>query len=118
MRMLTATEYLFLTSILINRNGSYSIDICRTAKAITKGCSVSVAMGSIYPTLSRLSVDGLATSEMSAPTRVRGGRSRRIYSVTRSGIKAVKKFAMLIHQISAAHEMVEPGDLNSRNSNH
>ena len=48
------------------------------------------AVGAIYVTLQRLEEKGLVTSEMSEPTAVRGGRSKRVYRVTAAGSKALR----------------------------
>ncbi len=46
-----------------------------------------VSRGAIYVTLDRMEAKGMITSAMSAPRAERGGRPRRIISVTRDGMQ-------------------------------
>jgi DNA-binding PadR family transcriptional regulator len=48
-----------------------------------------VAAGAVYATLDRLETKGLADSRVAPGTAVRGGRSRRHYTVTAAGIRAL-----------------------------
>lgn len=48
------------------------------------------SVGAIYTTLQRLETKGLLTSRASEPLPVRGGRSRRLFSVTRAGARAIR----------------------------
>ncbi|HYW32671.1 MAG TPA: helix-turn-helix transcriptional regulator [Gemmatimonas sp.] len=48
------------------------------------------SVGAIYTTLQRLEDKGLLASRASAPLPVRGGRSRRHFSLTGSGARAIQ----------------------------
>ncbi|MEP6622439.1 MAG: helix-turn-helix transcriptional regulator [bacterium] len=48
------------------------------------------SVGAIYTTLQRLETKGLLTSRASEPLPVRGGRSRRLFSVTAAGARAIR----------------------------
>lgn len=48
------------------------------------------SIGAIYVPLDRLEQKGYLSSYMGAPTQMRGGRSKRIYKITASGIEALK----------------------------
>jgi DNA-binding PadR family transcriptional regulator len=48
------------------------------------------AVGAIYTTLQRLETKGLLTSHASDPLPVRGGRSRRHYTLTGAGSRAIR----------------------------
>ena len=50
----------------------------------------SVSIGSVHSTLDRLSTKGFLTSKMSDPTNKRGGRRKRIYSISASGQRALE----------------------------
>lgn len=50
-----------------------------------------VSRGAIYVTLDRLEAKGLLTSRMSAPRAERGGRPRRMISVTPEGVSALRE---------------------------
>src|ERR1051325_4953185 len=48
-----------------------------------------VAAGAVYATLDRLESKGLAGSKVAPGTAARGGRTRRFYTVTAAGIRAL-----------------------------
>ena len=47
--------------------------------------------GALYTTLERLEDKGYLTSRMGDPTPLRGGRAKRFFTVTRSGIEATAR---------------------------
>ena len=49
------------------------------------------SIGSVHSTMDRLSTKGFLTSEMGQPSSNRGGRRKRIYEITASGQKVLKK---------------------------
>lgn len=48
-----------------------------------------VSIGATHSTLDRLSKKGFLTSEMGKPTALRGGRRKRIYTISASGQRAL-----------------------------
>lgn len=48
------------------------------------------SVGAIYTTLQRLEDKDLLTSQASEPLPVRGGRSRRLFSITGAGARAIR----------------------------
>ena len=48
------------------------------------------SVGAIYTTLQRLETKGLLTSRATDPLPVRGGRSRRLFSITAAGGRAIR----------------------------
>ncbi len=51
----------------------------------------SVSIGAVHSTLDRLKEKGFLTSEMGQPTAERGGRRKRIYSITNAGKRALEQ---------------------------
>lgn len=49
-----------------------------------------VSIGSVHSTLNRLGNKGFLTSKMGEPTAERGGRRKRIYTITGAGQRALK----------------------------
>lgn len=49
----------------------------------------NVSIGAVHSTLTRLADKGFLTSEMGQPSAERGGRRKRIYSITAQGQKAL-----------------------------
>ena len=50
----------------------------------------ATSIGAVHSTLNRLSEKGFLTSEMGAATAERGGRRKRIYTITASGQRALQ----------------------------
>ena len=76
---------LLLVGIL--QDSAYAFKIAEEFEAQTKR---SVSIGAVHSTLSRLADKGFLTSEMGQPSASRGGRRKRIYSITASGEKALR----------------------------
>ena len=66
---------------------AYGVAVRRDLEART-GREYSV--GAIYTTLQRLEDKGLLASRASAPLPVRGGRSRRLFTLTSPGKRAIR----------------------------
>ena len=50
----------------------------------------AVSIGAVHSTLDRLKEKGFLTSEMGEPTAERGGRRKRIYTITASGQRVLQ----------------------------
>ena len=50
-----------------------------------------VAQGAVYTTLIRLEKKGMLQSQLSDPTPVRGGKAKRIFSITEAGRAGVRE---------------------------
>ena len=81
-------EQIVLLAILRLREEAYGVSIraeigARTGRQATRGA--------LYTTLDRLEEKGLVTSRMGDPTPIRGGRAKRYYAVSASGMKAIAR---------------------------
>jgi len=81
-------EQLILLAILRRRDDAYGVTI-RAELADRAGRTV--APGALYTALERLETKGLITSRMSEPTSQRGGRAKRLVTVTAAGMKALTR---------------------------
>lgn len=79
-------EQLVLLAILHHDEEAYGVTIRREIERRTRR---TVAVGALYTALDRLEAKGLVTSTMSLPTPERGGRSKRFFTVTSAGEKAL-----------------------------
>jgi DNA-binding PadR family transcriptional regulator len=86
-RFLTDFELLILLAILKVGDEAYGVPVAREVEAAT-GREVSRA--SVYAALDRLEQMGLVTTTLSAPTPIRGGRSKRLLKVSGKGVRAVR----------------------------
>jgi PadR family transcriptional regulator PadR len=94
MRKSTATpsyigefEHLLLLAILQCGDDAYTVPIRRLIEART---GRRVARGALYTSLDRLESKGLLTSRLGGPLAVRGGRARRYFAPTPTGLDAVR----------------------------
>lgn len=87
MKLLTRTEEFILLAVWKLGDDAYSIPIQEKLNDIT---DKDWSLGGIYMPLERLEKRGYLRSELSDSTPERGGRQKRIYSLTPSGTKALK----------------------------
>lgn len=79
-------EELVLLSVLVAADEAYGVSIQRILES---DVGRPVLLGPIYTALDRLSQKGLVTSEFSDPSPTRGGRRKRLYQLTPTGLNAV-----------------------------
>jgi|SRR5258705_3792981 len=80
-------EEVILLLIGILGDEAYAYRIAAEFEAQTKR---NVSIGAVHSTLVRLDEKGFVTSAMGAPTAERGGRRKRIYTITASGRSVLK----------------------------
>jgi DNA-binding PadR family transcriptional regulator len=88
MDLLTRTEELILLAVWRLKDNAYSIPIHEQVSFIT---GEKLSLGSIYMPLDRLVKKGFLESYLSEATPERGGRHKRIYRLTREGLKALQR---------------------------
>lgn len=88
MELLTKLEELVLIAVLKLKDEAYGITIYKFITDIT-GKDVSVS--TVYFPLERLVRKGFLRTSKGDPTPKRGGMSKRYYSLTRSGIEALRE---------------------------
>ena len=59
-------------------------------RVLERSTSRSVVMGAVYAALDRLEAKGFLASTMGPPTAERGGKRKRLFAVTPSGMRAVR----------------------------
>ncbi len=85
-RILTRAEEFLILAVLKLGDNAYPVSIF---DEIGKATGASWTLGAIYFPLQRLEEKGLLTSILGDPTSERGGKSRRYYRITGSGIEAL-----------------------------
>lgn len=80
-------EHLVLLAILQSGDDAYTVFI-RRVLADRSGRRIS--RGALYTSLDRLEAKGLVSSRLGEPLAIRGGRSRRYFAVTRTGMAALR----------------------------
>ena len=85
---LTDFEQLVMLAVLQFGEEAYGAPIRR---ALEEQAERVVSLATIYVALGRLEARGLVRSWFDEPTAVRGGRRKRLYVVTETGIEALER---------------------------
>jgi PadR family transcriptional regulator, regulatory protein PadR len=81
-------EQIVLLAILRLEHNAYGVTI---RKEIRECAGRNPAPGALYNTLDRLEEKGMLKSHLGDPTPQRGGRAKRLFSVTGKGVEAVAR---------------------------
>jgi DNA-binding PadR family transcriptional regulator len=79
-------ELLVLLALLRVGDDAYGVPI---ARAIEQSSGKQVILASVYNTLERLEEKGMIRSTIGQPTRERGGRAKRYFTITTAGRREV-----------------------------
>jgi PadR family transcriptional regulator PadR len=95
--MLGEFEYLLLTAAVRLGEDAYGAAIRREIEEATgRRCSI----GALYTTLDRLETKGFVKTWMGDSTPQRGGRAKRMVSVTVKGVQAAAAFYRAVTRVS------------------
>ena len=95
--MIGEFEYLLITAAARLGDEAYGAAIREEIETATgRSCSI----GALYTTLDRLETKGLLKTWMGEATAQRGGRAKRMVSLTPSGVRAAKDFYDAITRVS------------------
>jgi len=86
MKLLSSQDEVLLLAIIALGKDAYGITVRR---AVSEATGRNWSIGAIYDPLYRLEKKGFISSSLSEPVAERGGRSKRIFRVTASGVKAL-----------------------------
>jgi len=95
---------LVLLALLRQGDEAYGVPIAQT---IEQSTGKPVILASVYNTLERLEEKGLVRSTFGQPTAERGGRAKRYFSITTTGlreIRAAKKALTVLWRGIPVHE--------------
>jgi len=81
-------ELLVMLTVIRLGKGAYGVPISRE---IERETGRDVAFGTVYATLERLQQKGLVCSNLGDPTPERGGRAKRYFQVTTTGLRTVRE---------------------------
>ena len=84
MKILSSHDEILLLAILNLKNDAYGVTIRRE---VSRSTGKNWSIGAIYDPLYRLEQRGLVESVLTDPTRERGGRSKRLFTVTEKGME-------------------------------
>ena len=103
-------EQLLLLAILQCGEGAYTVPI-RALLAERSGRRLS--RGALFTSLDRLESKGLLHSWMGEPLAVRGGRARRYFALTRSGLQALRAARTAVRTMSEGLDLDAIAEPNS-----
>jgi PadR family transcriptional regulator, regulatory protein PadR len=81
-------ELMVLLALMRLGDEAYGVPISRE---VEQRSGREVALGSVYAALERLEEKGLVASRLGDPTAERGGRAKRFFRVTESGLRDVRQ---------------------------
>ncbi len=88
MKVLSSQDEILMLAILNLKDNAYGVTIRRRVSKVT---GKEWSIGAIYDPLYRLEEKGFVRSFLSGPTNERGGRSKRVFSVTEAGLNALQE---------------------------
>lgn len=98
-------EQVVLLAILRLEDNAYGVSIAKEILVCTRR---AISPGALYTTLSRLENKGMLLSRQGPPTPERGGRAKRLYTVTKFGklqLKSAQRgFQRLLHGLDLLGE--------------
>ena len=96
-------EYAVLLAAMHLSDEAYAVPVRELIEART---GRPVARGALYTALERLEAKGCLRSRMGDPTPERGGRARRYFSVTQSGLRALRSTHASLARLTKGLETV------------
>ncbi|NIN11729.1 MAG: PadR family transcriptional regulator [Gemmatimonadales bacterium] len=87
MRRAGEFELLVMLAVLRLGSGAYGVTI---REELERETSRVLTLGTVYKTLGRLEAKGYLRSRTSEPTAERGGRRKKLYRVTPSGLTTIQ----------------------------
>jgi PadR family transcriptional regulator PadR len=90
-------EHIVLLALLRLEDRAYGVTVRQEIEFRTQR---EVSIGAVYATLDRLEAKGYVRSRRGDPTPERGGRSKRLFRVTASGVEAVRRTHQALRQMT------------------
>lgn len=88
MKLLSSLDEMLLLAIISLGVNAYGVTIRRILSDVTEK---EWSFGAVYDPLYRLEQKGYVKSCLSDPTAERGGRSKRLFEVTKNGVEVLKE---------------------------
>jgi PadR family transcriptional regulator PadR len=101
-------ELMVLLAVVRLGDDAYGVPISKELLILAKR---ELSVGSIYAALDRLERKGLVSSSLGDPTPERGGRAKRYFRVTRTGVRALKTTRAALTNLWNDIPMLQGGDL-------
>jgi len=99
-------EELVLLAVCILEGEAYGISVKRE---VEKHTGRSILLGAVHTTLYRLQEKGFLQSEMSGSTEKRGGRRKRLFTITTSGMRQLQEVQEVRRKMWQLIPQLKPG---------
>ena len=96
-------ELLVLLAILRLEDEAYGVTI---REELEKETSRTLTLGAVYKTLGRMEIKGYVETSVAPPTRERGGRRKKLYTLTPAGKAAARRSLADLRQLTQG---MDPG---------
>ena len=96
-------EHVVLLALLRLEDRAYGVTVRQEIQTRTNR---EVSIGAVYATLDRLQAKGYVKSFRGEPTAERGGRSKRFFRITASGVTAVNRTQQALQRMTEGLELV------------
>lgn len=96
MKSITRIEEIIMLSILNLDDNAYLVSIL---EYVTKTLEKNVSLTSVHLPLSRLEKIGYLESSFGDATPVRGGRRKKIYSISKKGLQALEEYRNISNKL-------------------
>ena len=97
MSTLTGNDEIIMLAVLALGNDAYGATLM---KHLSKVTGREWSIGAIYDPLYRLEKTDMVKSEITTPTPERGGRSKRLYKLTKKGVDALREHQRVRNELS------------------
>ena len=105
MKLLTRKDELMLLAVL--RLGAEAASLVALRELLVESTGTSWTVGNVFVSLDKLEGAGLITSSLGEPTARRGGKAVKYYSVTTSGLQALREIRAVQEGMwDGLHDMV------------
>jgi PadR family transcriptional regulator PadR len=98
MRHVGEFELLVMLAVLRLGPGAYGVTV---REELERETSRTLGLGTIYKTLGRLEAKGYLRSRTGEPTPERGGRRKKLYQVTASGLATIQSSLADLRRLAA-----------------
>ncbi|HEV2322390.1 MAG TPA: PadR family transcriptional regulator [Terracidiphilus sp.] len=92
-------ELMILLAVIHLGDEAYGVPISRELELHRRR---DVSVGSVYAALERLEAKGLVASSLGDPTPERGGKAKRYFRVTKSGLRQVQETRRVLQKLWGA----------------
>ena len=90
-------ELLVLLAVLRLQGDAY---VVTTREEVERETSRTLTLGAVNKTLGRLEGKGFLTTRVAPPTRERGGRRKKLYTLTQAGLEAARRSLADLRQLA------------------